>query len=125
MSRAINGSAPFFPTLAGGLVMVGIHWLLGILSYHIDWFGPIVKGSPILLIEDGELQRKGMRQAGLSRHDLEQSLRLQGRLTDPKKVRLAYMERNGSISALPHKSEPQILEVEVEDGVQTVRIQIG
>ena len=124
MSRAINGSAPFFPTLAGGLVLVAIHWILGTLSYHLDWFGPIVKGNPILLIKDGEIQRKGMRRAGLSDHDLEQALRLQARRTDPEKVRLAYMERNGNISVLPYKSEPHVLEVKVQDGVQTVRIEL-
>jgi hypothetical protein len=35
------------------------------------------------------------------------------------------MERNGSISVLPQKSEPRIVEVAVKDGVQTVRIEIG
>ena len=34
MSRAINGSAPFFPTMLGGAVLVGMHWLLGVLAYH-------------------------------------------------------------------------------------------
>jgi uncharacterized membrane protein YcaP (DUF421 family) len=125
MSRAINGSAPFFPTLAGGIVMVGVHWLLGILSFHLDWFGPIVKGNPILLIKDGEIQADGMRRAGLSKHDLEQGLRLQARHSDPSKVELAYMERNGEISVLPYQSEPKISEVDVQGGVQIVRIEIG
>jgi uncharacterized membrane protein YcaP (DUF421 family) len=125
MSRAINGSAPFLPTLAGGLALVGIHWLLGIISYRIDWFGPIVKGNPILLIKEGDIQQQGMRKAGLSKHDLEQALRLQARHSDPSQVKLAYMERNGNISVLPYKSEPRILEVDIKDGVQTVRIEVG
>lgn len=125
MSRAINGSAPFLPTLASGLVFVGVHWLLGVLSYHIDWFGPIVKGNPVMLIKDGDVLQEGMKKAGLSSHDLEQSLRLQARKSDPAQVRLAYMERNGKISVLTYKSEPSILEVDVKDGVQTVRIEVG
>jgi uncharacterized membrane protein YcaP (DUF421 family) len=124
MSRAINGSAPFIPTLASGLVLVGVHWLLGILSYRIDWFGPIVKGNHILLIKDGETQREGMKKAGISRHDLEQALRLQARQTDLSKVKLAYMERNGNISLIPYPPNPQLLEVEVKDGVQTIRIEV-
>jgi uncharacterized membrane protein YcaP (DUF421 family) len=124
MSRAINGSAPFLPTLAGGAVMVAIHWLLGVVSYHTDWLGPIIKGNPVLLIKDGEVQRDGMRKAGLSSQDLEQALRLQAKHTETSRVRRAYMERNGSISVLPYPSEPQVLEVDVQDGVQTVRIEL-
>jgi uncharacterized membrane protein YcaP (DUF421 family) len=125
MSRAINGSAPFLPTLAAGAVLVGVHWLLGLLSSRIHWFGPLIKGNPILLIQDGKIQEAGMRKAGLSRNDLKQALRLQAQHDDPSKVKLAYMERNGSISVLPQKSEPRILEVAVKDGVQTVRIELS
>lgn len=125
MSRAINGSAPFLPTLAAGAVLVGVHWLLGFLSSRISWFGPAIKGNPILLIKDGEIQEAGMRRAGLSRHDLEQGLRLQARHDDPSKVKLAFMERNGNISVLPFPSEPQVVEVAVKDGVQAVRIELG
>jgi uncharacterized membrane protein YcaP (DUF421 family) len=33
MSRAINGSAPFLPTLGAGAVLIGMHWLLALLSF--------------------------------------------------------------------------------------------
>lgn len=125
MSRAINGSAPFFPSLASGAVLVGMHWLLAVLAYHTDWVGPLVKGSRVLLIENGEIQAKGMRRAGLSKHDLRQALRIQNEDPDPAKVRLAYLERNGNISVIPFKTRPQVLDVSVEKGVQTVRIELG
>jgi len=124
MSRAINGSAPFFPTLLSGFVLVGMHWLLGVLAYHASWFGTLVKGSPVLLIKDGNIQRDGMRRAGLSKNDLEQALRLRSNQTDPAKIQFAYLERNGGISVLPCKHEPRIIDVSVEDGVQTVRIEL-
>lgn len=124
MSRAINGSAPLFPTLLGGLVLVGMHWLLAALAFHVNWFGPFVKGNPVLLIKDGQVQQRGMRQAGLSAHDLTQALRMQNGHTDPAKIRLAYLERNGDISVIPFKGEPRVLDVSVAGGVQTVRIEI-
>jgi uncharacterized membrane protein YcaP (DUF421 family) len=124
MSRAINGSAPFVPTLLGGIVLVGMHWLLGVLAYHASWFGTLVKGSPVLLIKDGEIQREGMRQAVLSDHDLAQALRLQANQNDPAQVRLAYLERSGGISVIPRKHEPRVVDVHVADGVQTVRIEL-
>jgi uncharacterized membrane protein YcaP (DUF421 family) len=122
MSRAINGSAPFFPTLLGGVALIGIHWLLGVLAFHASWFGTLVKGSPVLLIKDGNIQQQGMRRAGLSEHDLQQALRLRSNQTDPTNVQLAYLERNGGISVIPRKYEPRVVDVSVEGGVQTVRI---
>jgi uncharacterized membrane protein YcaP (DUF421 family) len=126
MSRAINSSASLFPTLGAGLALIGLHWLLGVLAYHNDWLGPLVKGNPVLLIKDGELRHKGLRASGISQGDLEQALRLRARETDPSRIRLAYLERNGTISMIPKDSGPcvRVLEVQVEDGVQTVRIRL-
>jgi uncharacterized membrane protein YcaP (DUF421 family) len=125
MSRAINGSAPFVPTLFGGLALVGLHWLLAVLAFRIDWFGSVVKGDPVLLVKDGRIQEDGMRRTSLSSRDLNEALRQQGKPPDPSKVRLAYLERNGGISVVPSKDQPRILDVSVEDGVQTVRIELG
>lgn len=124
MSRAINSSAPLFPTLGAGLVLIGLHALLNRLAYSFDWLGPIVKGNPVLLIKDGKLRQDGLRETGVSQHDLEQALRLQAQQTDPSGIHLAYLERNGQISVIPTSSEPRVLEVKVEGGVQTVRIRL-
>lgn len=124
MSRAINGSAPFFPTLAAGAALVGMHWLLAVLAFHIDWFGPFVKGNPVLLIKDGEVQEEGILRAGITKQDLTQALREQTKQTDPKKIKLAILERDGGISIIPFKNEPRIIDVSVEDGVQTIRIEL-
>ena len=55
MSRAIDGSSPFFRTLLAGAALVGMHWLIAALSLHFDWLGTLVKGHSILLIKDGKL----------------------------------------------------------------------
>jgi uncharacterized membrane protein YcaP (DUF421 family) len=104
--------------------MIGLHWSLAVLAAHIRSFGSLVKGNPILLIKDGRIQQQGVREAGLSGHDLEQALRLQAQETDASRVQLAYLERNGAISVIPCKQEPRVLEVSVGDGVQTVRIEL-
>lgn len=125
MSRAINGSAPLVPTLVSGTVLLVLHWILAQLAYHADWFGPLVKGNPILLIKDGQIQQDGMREAGLSDHDLEQAIRIQANQTSTENIHLAYLERSGSISVIPQPREPRVFVVPVEDGVQTVRIELG
>jgi uncharacterized membrane protein YcaP (DUF421 family) len=125
MISAITGSAPFVPTLLAGAALVGLHALLAALAFKSDWFGPLVKGEPVLLVEDGEILEDGMRRTGLSSRDLSQALRQQGKPPDPSKIRLAYLERNGSISIVSSQDRPRILDVSVEDGVQTVRIELG
>lgn len=125
MSRAINSSAPLFPTLGAGLVLIGLHWFLNELAFRTDWVGSFVKGNPVLLIKDGQIQQQGVRRAGFSPRDLEQALRLQGQTTDPATVKLAYLERGGTVSVIPCPSEPRIVDVAVADGVQTIRIEVS
>ena len=84
-----------------------------------------MKGKRILLIEDGEIQRDGMRSGSITDDDLTQAIRLNTNQTDPSKIKLAYLERGGQISVIPFKREPRIVDVSVEDGVQTVRIEVG
>ena len=124
MSRAISGSAPFFPTLLAGIALLGLHWLFGVVAYHTSWFGAWIKGERVLLIKDGEIQRDGMRRSSITSDDLKQALRLKTNQTDPSKVELAYLERNGQISVIPYEREPRVIDVSVKDGVQTVRIQL-
>jgi uncharacterized membrane protein YcaP (DUF421 family) len=124
MSRAITNASALLATWLAGVVLIGMHWLLATLSYHIDWFGPLIKGNPVLLVKEGDIQRDGMREGGVSQMDLDQALRAEGSEPDPSRVQLAYLERDGSISVVPRKDGPRILDVSVVDGVQTVRIAV-
>lgn len=60
---------------------------------------------------------------GLGR-DLEQHLRLKAGTTDVSSIRLACMERSGKISVVPATHAPHVVNVSVEDGVKTVRIEL-
>jgi uncharacterized membrane protein YcaP (DUF421 family) len=124
LSRAINGSAGFFETLAAALVLVVLHWTFAWIAFHSDAFGTLVKGSTRVLIRDGEIKWDAMRSSHISRDDLLGALRANARIEDPEQVKVAYLERSGDISAIGRKSEPRVIEVQVKDGVQTVRIRI-
>jgi uncharacterized membrane protein YcaP (DUF421 family) len=124
MSRAINGSAPFGPTLVSGAVLVGLHWLIATAAYRLDWLGPIVKGRPVRLIVDGAVDQEAMRRSGVGDKDLEQALRTEAGVTDPSAVRAATLERDGSISVVKSDRPPRIIDVSVADGVQTVRVKL-
>lgn len=98
LARAINGSAAFFPTLGGSLVIVLFHRLLGMASCRWHWLGTLMKGAPEILVVDGERQEKAMRRNHISGHDLEEDMRLEAKTEDISKVRMARIERSGDIS---------------------------
>src|SRR5262245_34751200 len=54
LARTINGSAPFFPTLGGGFVMVALHRALNTLSFRWGRFGDLIKGCEVVLAENGK-----------------------------------------------------------------------
>jgi uncharacterized membrane protein YcaP (DUF421 family) len=98
LSRAINGSAAFFATLGGGLVLVLLHRLLAFIAYHSHWFGCLIKGRPDVIVENGDLILSSMRRNHISRHDLEEDLRLGARMENASQVKTARVERSGDIS---------------------------
>lgn len=125
MSRGINGSAGLLPTMAAGALLIGLHAFFAALAYRIDGFGNVVKGNPVLLIDQGELRTEAMRRTSLSENDLAEALRLQGKRPDPSRIERAYLERNGNISVITRDAPPRVVEVAVADGVQTVRVELS
>jgi uncharacterized membrane protein YcaP (DUF421 family) len=98
LARAINGSEAFFPTLGTGFVLVLLHRLFGLAAYYSHTFGILVKGKPVLLVEDGEVQQKTMLREYISKHDLEEDMRLDAQTEDLSKIKAARLERSGDIS---------------------------
>src|SRR5215217_300199 len=79
LSRAINGSAPLFVTLAACALLVLVHQVLAGLAYHSRRFGVFMKGRAETLIQDGRVIEDSLRRHQLSPGDLEEALRLNGR----------------------------------------------
>lgn len=124
ISRAINGGAPFFPTLLVSAALVAAHRLLAVLAFHSDRFGDWVKGQSRVLIRDGEVDWDAMEASHLTEHDLMGELRLTGQVDDTGRVALARLERSGDVSVIPREGEPKVVEWSVEDGVQVIRLEI-
>ena len=104
LARAINGSAPFFPTLGGGFVLVGMHRLIGSLAFRSDHVGRWVKGGTEVLVRHGRMNRNAMRANKISEADLLEEARLNGQVADPDKIEIATLERNGQVSIIPEKN---------------------
>ena len=105
VSRAITGNAPFFPTLAAGLVLVLAHWVLSAIAFRSHRFGTMVKGRERTLVKDGVIQWDEMKKAHISEHDLREALRIHGESGDTSKLKSAHLERNGDISIIPRQND--------------------
>jgi uncharacterized membrane protein YcaP (DUF421 family) len=103
LSRAINGTGPFFMTIASGVVLMLIH--RGCASGACKWhsFGKLLKGEAITVVRNGEVDWKELQRVLVSKHDFEEDLRLSGKTDDAGTIQLARLERSGDISFIKKK----------------------
>jgi uncharacterized membrane protein YcaP (DUF421 family) len=104
LSRAINGTAPFFTTIAAGVVLMLIHRTCAFGACKSHAFGKFIKGRPVTLVRNGERDRMEMRRVLVSDHDLEEDLRLDAKTEDVSDIKTARLERSGDISFI--KKQP-------------------
>ena len=124
MSRAVNGQASFFPTLLGGFLLVMLHWATGWLALRWSAFYTFVKSESHLLMKDGEFFKGIMRKHLIDTDEIKMYMRQTANVDQFEDIKSATLERSGMIAIVkkPPKSEPKIIEVAVQEGVQTVRV---
>jgi uncharacterized membrane protein YcaP (DUF421 family) len=124
ISRAINSTGAILETLVASLVLVTLHWLSALISFHSDRLGDFFKGTTRELVRDGEILWDEMQKSHISQKDLMGQVRSEGNTEDFESVKKAVLERSGKISVIKASKEPKILEVSVAEGVQTIRIRL-
>src|ERR1041384_5091858 len=82
LSRAINGTAPFFTTIAGAITLMVINRIFAFAAYKSHWFGQLIKGKAITVVRNGEGDWQELKRALVSKHDFEEDLRLAGKTDD-------------------------------------------
>jgi uncharacterized membrane protein YcaP (DUF421 family) len=102
---AINGSGPFFATLAGSFVIVLLHRLLARLVYQWPSLNRLIKGRPVVLLRDGQFQAEGMHALLVTREDIEEDMRLEARVENPQAIKLARLGPSGDISFILKETE--------------------
>jgi len=100
LSRAIHGSAPFVPTLAVGLLLVLLHRVVSAMAFHWHAFSRLVKGGSDVLVIKGQTDEARLRRHKISKHDLLEETRLNGKVETLEQVELATLERNGKVSII-------------------------
>jgi uncharacterized membrane protein YcaP (DUF421 family) len=98
LSRAINGTGPFFTTIAASIVLMVVHRACAFGACKSHGFGTLLKGQSVTLVRDGKIDRAEMRRSLVSDHDFEEDLRLDAKTEDVSTIALARLERSGDIS---------------------------
>lgn len=124
-SRAINGAAPFYQTIAAGAVLLLVHWGFLLVTFHSERLDVLINGKVRRLITSGQIDWKQMRKARMSKRILRENLRLNGSVSDADDVEEADFEPSGNVSVIKRHGKPRVVDVRVDDGVQTVRIEIA
>lgn len=103
LSRAVVGASPFWSALAAAAVIAVLHRLVARASVRWKWLEDRINGRTIVLMRDGRIDERALRDALVTREDLERSMREQIGTSDPARVSQALLERNGHITILEHR----------------------
>jgi uncharacterized membrane protein YcaP (DUF421 family) len=124
VSRAVTGNAPFLPALTATAVLLAMHWLFSGIAMRWHGFGTVIKDKSRVLVRKGDVDTSAMRATHMTEHDLWEDLRGKG-IARLEQVEEARLERSGNLSVIKREPGPKIVDVRVQDGVQTIRIEIG
>ncbi len=100
---ASNGMAGGYESISEGCVLVltiaAWNYLLDWGSFRSAWLRRLLEPPPLLLVKNGRLLRKHMRQQFITTDELWTQLRLQG-VKELAEVKSAFIEPDGEISVL-------------------------
>ncbi len=88
------------PSLTNALIQIisvaGTHFLLAWLKQRSEWFGRLIDGTPLVLLEKGQWHTETMREMRIQDDDVMASARDKG-LERLDQIEYAILERNGQI----------------------------
>lgn len=107
---AQNAMAGDYKSITDGILLVAV--IIG-WSYALDWLGfhfktirRLLVPPPLLLVKNGRMLRRNMRQELVTEEELMVQLREQG-VEDVKKVKEAHMESDGRVSVICYDGPPE------------------
>jgi uncharacterized membrane protein YcaP (DUF421 family) len=104
---AQNAMASDYRSIPEGVILVGtiIFWnyALDWLSYHFPRVRHLLQPQPLLLVKDGRMHKRNMRQELMTEEELLSELRKYG-VEDVAEVKEARMEEDGHISVIKHEA---------------------
>jgi uncharacterized membrane protein YcaP (DUF421 family) len=83
------------------LSLLGIDILLSILKQHVSWLDPVLDGTPVVIVKDGQLLQDRMDRERVDLSDILEAARLERGIEKLEQIHLAVLERGGKISIIP------------------------
>ncbi len=105
----LNGLVPI-------AVLVALELILSALMLKWRWLSRLISGNPVVIIRDGVLDQKALKQLRLTVEDLMETLRQQ-EVFDPRDVQYAIAETNGKISLFLKPSAQPATRADVQAGI--------
>lgn len=98
LARAINGGAAFLTTIGCAIFLMLVHRIFAFIACRSHAFGKLIKCNDVVLVGNGQIDWKAMKRHLVSKHDLEEDLRLTAKTDDISRIQTARLERSGDIS---------------------------
>ncbi|HEX6279463.1 MAG TPA: YetF domain-containing protein [Pyrinomonadaceae bacterium] len=102
MARTVVGAVSVFNMFVVIGVLMGMHWLLATLEFYWSPVGDLIENKRRKLVVDGEVNKVALKESKISDEELKQAIRECG-LEKVEDVKVAYLERDGSISVIPKR----------------------
>lgn len=105
-----NSNTPLIQSVAAIFLLIALEVITSCLSLKFRPFRTLLQGHSVMIVKNGEIIQKNMKQIRYSVDDVIEALRLKD-VFDIEKVNFAYVETNGSLSVLlkDDENEPKEL----------------
>jgi len=90
------------------------------LSYFDHGMEAILEGKPVLIVKNGQFERKGMRRERMNEKDVLSALRTQG-IRDMREVQYAIVEHDGSVSVIPYDWAQPVIKADLDETLSKAR----
>lgn len=103
VAASIIGEAPYLPVLCMTLFILLLNFLIAVLCYYSPRFETFIKGTPEVLIKNGEIQWKGMKKNLITLDELTEAIHESAKCEKLESIQKAYFENSGKISIILKK----------------------
>ncbi|MDB5283162.1 MAG: hypothetical protein JWO06_2237 [Bacteroidota bacterium] len=106
MGRSVVSTSSFGGALLATLVIMLLHRLVAYLTLKSKKLGAILKGKPLLLFRNGNIEETNTRKAHITAEDMSEAMRLLLTINNLDEVKEVYLERSGELSVIKKEEKP-------------------
>lgn len=100
MARGATGAITILNMLIVVSVLLGVHWAFATVSFYWSGFEDTIEEDRRKLVEDGKVIEEALEKSKITREELKQACRENGNVEEIDHVKVAYLERDGTITVM-------------------------